>query len=149
MTVKSIFICFILFVASIPGLQCKSSHDLAAKRKMLKEIYLNQFKLTYFRQLLIKSYNNSNSIKEIIYSDHSGFTEPIILTESDNKLIDSFTTSDNEKLKADSIEGYRRAEGSDGKRPLGYILYKINSKWLDSLARHRLKLSGGPKRWME
>ena len=62
---------------------------------MYKSIYIDQFKLTYFRQILSKGYNNSKAIQEIISSDHSGFTEPI-LTEDDYKLIDSLTTVDNE-----------------------------------------------------
>jgi len=108
---------------------------------MYKSIYVDQFKLTYFRKILIKGYNNSNAIQEIINSDHSGFTEPI-LTEADYKLIDSLTSVDNENLKIDSTQGNRRAEGSQGKRPLGYVLGKLNSKWLDSLANKRYKSSG-------
>ena len=104
--------------------------------------------MTYFRQILIKGYNNSKAIQEIINSDHSGFTEAI-LTEDDYKLIDSLTTADNEKMKIDSTQGNRRAEGAQGKRPLGFILDKLNSKWLDSLARQRLKSSGVPKSWTQ
>lgn len=108
---------------------------------MYKSIYIDQFKLTYFRQILSKGYNNSKAIQEIISSDHSGFTEPI-LTEDDYKLIDSLTTIDNEKMKIDSTEGNRRAEGAQGKRPLGFILNGLNSKWLDSIAKKRYKNSG-------
>ena len=104
-------------------------------------MYIDQFKLTYFRQILINSYNNSNAIQEVISSDHSGFTEPV-LTEDDFKLIDSLTIIDNERMKIDSMQGHRRAEGAKGKRPLGYILEKLNNKWLDSLANKRYKSSG-------
>lgn len=45
--------------------------------------------------MLSKAYNNSNAINEIVKSDHSGFHE-LILTESDYKLIDSFTTLHNQ-----------------------------------------------------
>ncbi|MET4082319.1 hypothetical protein ABIB40_002277 [Pedobacter sp. UYP30] len=96
--------------------------------------------MTNFRKILVKGYNNSNAVKEIINADKSGFTEPI-LTEADYKLIDSLTTIDNENLKADSTQSNRRAEGSHGKRPLGYILERLNSKWLDSLANKRYKTS--------
>jgi hypothetical protein len=95
---------------------------------------------------LIKSYNNSSAVREIINTDHSGFTEAI-LSEEDFKLIDSLTTVDNQRLIADSTEGYRRAEGSNGKRPLGYIMDKLNNKWLDSLAKRRLKVNGIPSSW--
>jgi len=108
---------------------------------MYKTIYIDQFKLAYFRQILIKSYNNSRAVQEIIGSDHSGFTEPI-LTTTDYKLIDSLTTIDNNKMKIDSTEGDQRAEGAQGKRPLGYILNRFNSKWLDSLANTQYKSSG-------
>ncbi|MBK7184124.1 MAG: hypothetical protein IPN29_02685 [Saprospiraceae bacterium] len=99
---------------------------------------MNQFKLTYLRQILYKSYNNSKAIKEIINFDHSGFTE-LILSEQDFELIDSVTTAHNEIMKIDSVQGYLRAEGAQGKRPLGFILNKVESKWLDSLARRRLR----------
>ena len=105
---------------------------------MNKSIYIDQFKLAYFREFLRKSYNSSKAIQEIISSDHSGFTEPI-LTEDDYKLIDSLTTADNEKLKIDSIQSNRRAEGAQGKRPLGFILNRLSGKWLDSLANKRYK----------
>lgn len=42
----------------------------------------------------------------------------------------------------DSADGKRRAEGAKGKRPLGFIFDKLDSKWLDSLANKRYKSSG-------
>ena len=121
--------------------ECQHSQKVPSFRKQYKEIYIDEFKLTYLRKLLIKGYNNSSAIKEIINSDRSGFTEPILLAE-DLKLIDSLTSADNQTMIIDSAEGYRRAEGSQGKRPLGFSLGKFQSKWLDSLARKRYKLSG-------
>ena len=97
---------------------CQSTRRTPSTNAEYKEIYLDQFKLTYFRQLLAKSYNNSNSVREIIGADHSGFTEPI-LTDEDYRIIDSLTALDNQHLIIDSIEGHRRAEGAKGKRPLG------------------------------
>ena len=105
------FICFIFLLASLLGLQCKSTLHSTAQKATYKAIYIDQFKFTYFKKILIKSYNNSKAIVEIIDADHSGFTEPI-LTEDDYKLIDSLTTADNENLKIDSTEGNRRAEGA-------------------------------------
>ncbi len=127
-------------------ISCESSHRTQSLKAQYKEIYLDQFKLTYFRQLLKKSYNNSNAIREVIQDDNSGFTEPI-LSEEDYKLIDSLTTIDNQRLISDSTDGHRRAEGAQGKRPLGYIMDKLSSKWLDSLAKRRLKLNGIPSYW--
>lgn len=137
---------FILFTTSIIIPSCESSRRTSSLKAQYKNTYLDQFKLTYFRQLLVKSYNNSNVVQEIINTDHSGFTEPI-LTDEDYKLIDSLTTIDNQHLIADSTEGRRRAEGAQGKRPLGYIMDKLASKWLDSLAKQRLKLNGNPNSW--
>ncbi len=141
MTIKNLFIYFIFLLASFAGLKCKSTHNSTSQKEMYKSIYIDQFKLTYFQKVLAKSYNNSKAVQEIINSDYSGFTEPI-LTEADYKLIDSLATVDNENLKTDSTQGNRRAEGSQGIRPLGYILDRLNSKWLDSFVKKRYKSSG-------
>ena len=103
---------------SLVSASCQSTRRTPSTNAEYKEIYLDQFKLTYFRQLLAKSYNNSNSVREIIGADHSGFTEPI-LTDEDYRIIDSLTTLDNQHLIIDSIEGHRRVEGAKGKRPSG------------------------------
>jgi hypothetical protein len=92
--------------------------------------------------MLVKGFNNSNAIQEIIKFDKSGFTEPI-LTAGDFELIDSLTTADNLKMQIDSTKRIGRvAEGAEGKHPLAFILDKINSEWLDSLANKRYEVSG-------
>lgn len=137
----SVLIYALLHMATILSISsCQSSHKIPSLRKEHKKIYMDEFKLTYFKKLLIKSYNNSKTVSEIFSLDHSSFTE-LILSEDDYKLIDSLTTIDNQYLVADSLEGYRRAEGSNGKRPLGYIMNKLQSKWLDDLAKRRFKLN--------
>jgi hypothetical protein len=141
MNVKKVFTNSLIIIAFLNGLNCKSIKNSKSEKAMYKSIYIDQFRLTYFRKILMKSFNNSNEIKEILKKDHSGFTEPI-LTESDYEFIDSLTKSDNEKMIIDSSFGNKRAEGSQGKRPFGYILEKINSKWLDSIAKKRYKNSG-------
>jgi len=91
--------------------------------------------------MLVKGFNNSKAVQELIDLDHSGFTEPI-LTIDDLELIDSLTTTDNIKMKIDSANRIGRvAEGAEGKHPLGFILDKIDSKWLDSLANKRYRIS--------
>lgn len=146
-TTRAIFYSFLLTILTITT-SCENTHRASALNTQYKEVYLNQFKLTYFRQLLKKSYNNSNAIREIIGDDHSGFTEPI-LTEQDYKIIDSLTTLDNQRLIADSSKSHLRAEGAQGKRPLGFIMDRLTSKWLDSLAKRRLKISGVSDSWSD
>jgi hypothetical protein len=138
MTANKTFLYIFVLLLSINGLYCKSTHSSVSQKAMYKSIYIHQFKLTYFRQIISKGYNNSKAIQEIVSSDHSGFTEPI-LTDDDYQLIDSLTVIDNEKMKIDSAEGNRRAEGAQGKRPLGFILDRLNGKWLDSIANERYK----------
>ena len=139
-THKVIKYSFLVWI-SVIGLQCKSSHNSISQKAMYKSIYVDQFKLTYFRKLLKKGYNNSLAIQEIINTDSSGFMEPI-LTEDDYLFIDSLTTVENEAMRIDSSNGNRRSEGSQGKRPLGLILDRLSSKWLDNLANKRYKSSG-------
>jgi hypothetical protein len=135
------FFCFFYLWASFIGFQCKSTHHISSENAQYKSIYINQFKLTYFRQLLLKGFNNSKPIRDLIAFDQSGFTESILATD-DFKLIDSFTTIDNFKMKMDSANGVGMvAEGAEGKHPLGFILSKLNSKWLESLASNRYKIA--------
>ena len=139
------FIYFFVLFASLIGPHCKSTQTSKSEKAMYRSIYIDQFKLTYFRQLLIKGYNNSKAIQEIIKADHSGFTEHL-LTIDDYRIIDSLTSVDNQKIKADSISRIGRvAEGAAGNHTLGYILNKLESKWLDSMANKRYKNSGVKK----
>ena len=137
---KSLSFYLIFSAAIILTLSCESPRNAHSMEAQFDDIYIEQFKLTYFRQLLRKSYNNSNAIREVIQNDYSGFTEPI-LGEEDFTIIDSLTTIDNQRLVADSTNGRLRAEGAQGKRALGYIMEKLSSRWLDNLARQRLKVN--------
>lgn len=137
---KKILTWFAFSVILLVGINCKSTHSPASQKATHKAIYIEEFRLAYFKHLLIKSYNNSDAIQEIISNDHSGFTEPV-LKENDYKLIDSLTIIDNEKMKNDSTKGNLRAEGAQGKMPLGFILKKLKNKWLDSLANERFRSS--------
>lgn len=132
---------FIIFglLCCLFGFQCKSIHNSKSQKAMYKSIYIDQFKLTYFRKLLVKSYNNSKAVQEIINQDHSGFTE-LILTMEDYRLIDSLTEVDIKTMQADSANSIGRvAEGAEGKHPIEFILDKHESKWLESLANKRYK----------
>jgi hypothetical protein len=145
--INNLIIIFIISL-SLLGTNCKSTQSNKSQKKVLKSIYVDQFRLTYIRKAFLISYNNSEAIKEIINNDRSGFTE-IILTLEDYKFIDSLCFEFNEKLKIDSIEGKMRAEGSDGKRPLGFILNEYGSKWLDSIAKKRYKISEISRIWLD
>ncbi len=148
MNTKSTILYSILLTIVAITISCENVNKAELQKIEKEEIYVNQFKLTYFRLLLSKSYNNSNSVRDIISNDHSGFTEPI-LTEIDFKLIDSLTTIDNQRLITDSSEGHLRAEGAQGKRPLGFIMDILTSKWLDSLSKSRMKISGVSDNWSD
>lgn len=122
--------------------QCRTTQQVKSERRQFKEVYINQFKLTYFRKILIAGFNHSETVKTLIRFDRSGFTEPI-LSEHDYKLIDSLVYLDNQYMMADSSRSIGRvAEGGEGKHVLGYILDRLESKWLDSLANSRFRQSG-------
>ncbi len=141
MTARYRFLYFFALIISITEIQCSSTHHPESKKEGYASLYISQFRLTYFRQMLIKGFNHSKAIQEIIGFDHSGFTEPL-LTIEDLQLIDSLTTLDNRKMQMDSIRRIGRvAEGAEGKHPLEAILEKLDSKWLDSLAKKRYKRS--------
>ncbi|HEX2682718.1 MAG TPA: hypothetical protein VHL77_02225 [Ferruginibacter sp.] len=105
----------------------------------MKESFIYDFKITYFKKLLLAGYNNSAAVNSLIKSDHSGFAE-IILSPGDYHLLDSIVHRDNVLMVKDSIDGYNRAEGAQGKRILKYALDKYQSSWLDSLAKDRAKI---------
>jgi hypothetical protein len=120
-------------------LACKTTRQTNTYTAQMKEAYLYDFKITYFKKLLLAGYNNSDDAKSLIRKDQSGFGE-IILSPDDYNMLDSIVKIDNEVMIKDSLNGNRRAEGTQGKRVLGYALNKYESKWLDSLADTRYKL---------
>lgn len=122
--------------------QCATVQPAKPEHKQFKEVYISQFKLTYFQKVLAAGFNNSEAVKDLIRFDRSGFTEPI-LSEYDYRLIDSLVYLDNQYLVQDSTASIGTvAEGAQGKHVLGYILHRLESKWLDSVATRRYKQSG-------
>ena len=105
----------------------------------MKESFIYDFKITYFKKLLLVGYNKTDAIKSVVSEDQSGFSENI-LSMDDYNLLDSIVKVDNDVMLKDSIVGNRRAEGTQGKRVLGYALNKYESKWLDSLANVRSRI---------
>lgn len=130
----------LLIFMSVTFIQCHKSREKDSQNEM-KSIYIDQFKLTYFRKLLQTGFNNSEAVNNIIKFDRSGFTE-MIMTENDYHLIDSIVLLDNLKMTSDSVNRIGKvAEGAEGKHVLAYILNRLESKWLDSLAKKRYETS--------
>ena len=129
-------VCLVLIISVS---SCKSTQGWTNKKEM-KGIYIPNFKLTYFKKILIAGYNNTNEIKSIVFADHSGFSEPILSME-DYDLIDSLVKIDNHAMILDSINRIGSvAEGAEGKHVFGYALSKYQSSWLDKLSKERFKI---------
>jgi hypothetical protein len=138
---KIIFAFTLLLSISFVFQNCKSSKQIIKPKQSNDELlFINEFKLTYFRQIFLKGFNNINEIHYVLSKDNSGFTELLLLKE-DFKLIDSLSTTANEAMIIDSMNGLYRAEGAQGKRPLQYIMDKLQSNWIDSIASVRYNLS--------
>lgn len=108
--------------------------------RQMKDIYVREFKTTYFKNLLRKGFNNNKGYNDAVKIDNSHYAEPILSSE-DYKYIDSLTTIGNKLMATDSLESFgRRAEGAEGKMVFYYALEKYNSKWLDSICKMRLDI---------
>ena len=133
--------CTPLFLLVLFSIQCRPTRTNNSAEKQYKKIYVDQFKLTYLRKVLQTGFNQSESIRNVVKFDKSGFTEPI-LTEDDYHLIDSLAYIDNSQMMSDSIKRIGRvAEGAEGKHVFDFILNRFDSKWIDSIAKHRYKYS--------
>ena len=127
----------IILSFAILFLSCKTHYQ--SFRSQFNEIYVNQFKLTYTKQLLKKSYNNSAQINSVLTEDRSGFTEPI-LTDEDYRFIDSITTIEANKIKIDSTESIGRvAEGGEGKHVLAFLIQRLESTNLNRTIKSHCK----------
>lgn len=105
----------------------------------MKEIYVESFKMTYFKKMLLAGFRNSTEVKSILNEDHSNFSE-IVLTMDDYLFIDSIVAIDQKKIIADSAYNIGiRAEGAVGKRVFNFALNRYESKWLNNVAKQRSK----------
>ena len=135
-SIPRVLLIFFVFIL----MSCKSTQSWTTKKEM-KGIYIPDFKLLYFKKLMIVGYNNTNEIKNIVSADRSGFSEPILFSIEDYELIDSFVKLDNNNMIQDSINRIgRTAEGTEGKHVFAVALRKYQSKWLDNLAKERFKM---------
>ena len=104
----------------------------------IKSIYIEEFKIAYFRSCLKYSFNNSKEINNLLHIDRSGYGEPIL--GNGYFLIDSLSKIALKKIQQDSIQSLGRvAEGSQGKKVFSNCLKGYNSKWLDSIANAEYK----------
>ena len=133
--------CFLMFMLMLLFVHCRTTQSKASLAEEYKQIYIRQFRVVYFRKILQEGFNQSTAFNEVINSDRSLFTEPI-LTMEDLKLIDSIVNIDNAKMRTDSIERIGKvAEGAEGKQVLGFIMDRLRSNYLDSIAKTRYKKS--------
>ena len=49
----------------------------AKEDRQIKQIYVREFKTTYFKSLLRKGFNNNNGYNNAVEIDNSNFAEPI------------------------------------------------------------------------
>ena len=120
---------------------CRTTQSKASLLKEYKAIYIRQFRTVYFQKILKEGFNQSAAINEMISSDRSLFTEPI-LTWEDLRLIDSLVSTDNAKMRGDSISRIGKiAEGAEGKHVLGFVMDRLRSNYIDSIAKTRYKKS--------
>lgn len=132
----------LLFVAVIISLisSCKPPGQFSrSERKEMKEVYVQSFKMTYLKKMLLSGFRNSKEIKTVLNEDHSSFSE-IVLTMDDYVFIDSIVAIDTETVIADSTYSIGlRAEGAAGKRVFAFALNRYQSKWLNDVAKRRAK----------
>ena len=129
----------IILILIICSVSCNTSKKFVQKKQM-KESFIYDFKIIYYKSLLKKAYNNSQEIKTILSAEASGYGE-IILSKEDFSLIDSLTKKDNEVIIKDSIDQVGRvSEGVQGKNILAFSMSKFYSKWLDGIAKERAKI---------
>ena len=128
--IKHLVCCIVIF-------SCKKIAITNSYNKHIKESYIYDFKIKYFKKLLVAGFNNSESIKKIVDEDRSGYGESILSIE-DYKIIDSVIKNDTKIIIQDSINKVGAvSEGAQGKHIFTYALNKFDSKWLDSLSKAR------------
>lgn len=103
------------------------------------ESYIYDFKMTYLRKTLKAGFYNTDAINKVLSMDRSFFGEAI-LSSDDFSFLDSLAVTENQKMMQDSINRIGRvSEGAQGKRVFDHVLQRMNSKWLDSIAKVRSK----------
>lgn len=127
----------ILFSCLLSGMNCLAQKVQTNYKLQLKQSYIQTFKITYFKRLLVRGFNNSKAINSVVNYENDGYGEPL-LSMDDYRIIDSLINIDNLTMIRDSIHRIGRvSEGAQGKRIFAYALDKFNSKKMNSLALAR------------
>jgi len=101
--------------------------------------WVNEFKEVYFKRCLKHGFNNRSEINQILSQDKSNSGDFPLGIEN-YRFIDSMAKVTSKKIKQDSINHpWKKIPDSTGKRVFKYCLDDYTSKWLDSLAKTRLK----------
>ena len=130
---------FASLLLTISFLHCAKSEKPEEIRGM-DEVFLNEFKLTYFKKLYSVGFNRPPQLDTILLLDHSHFTEPV-LSSDDYRFIDSLVDLDNKWMISDSASSIGRvAEGGEGKHVLNYVLCKMAGTEIEELALKRYKI---------
>lgn len=133
MKTYSILFLTILFISG-----CSTTNSTNTNSQM-EESYISDFKMQYFRKTLKAAFHNSEAINNVLAMDHSVYGEPI-LSADDYSFLDSLAIAENQKMTQDSVNRIGKvSEGAQGKRVFDYVLQRMNSKWLDSIAKERSK----------
>jgi hypothetical protein len=120
-------------------------------KRQYREVYVEQFKLTYLRKILRIGFNETEAVRAVLKDARGGFTEPL-LSEDDEMFIDSVVRTDNFQMVQDSINRRGRvAEGAQGKHVLPFVMNRLESGWLNKMAKKRFKVFNVPPalRWSD
>ncbi len=118
---------------------CKNNRHLTYN-KSLKHAYVYDFKITYFKQLLLEGFNKSEAIKEVLNNDASKGLSDSQLSLQDIEIINHYAKMGNIEMEKASIKNPGMAEGSEGKYVFSFALERFNSQWLDSLSNARYNI---------
>ncbi len=114
------------------------SCSVTKEEKVLKKIYIKEFKYRYFASCVKNGFDNSKEVQTLFEVDNSGYGEPILGDKY--LLIDSIAKITAKKIKLDSVNSIGKiAEGVQGKKVFSTCLCEYNSNWLDSIAKNEYK----------
>ena len=119
---------------------CKPSEISSKQKETMRQIYVSEFKLQYFQNLLYQGFNRSEDFKRATSIDRSNYSE-ILLSIDDYVIMNKKVEQDNKLMVQDSVQSIgTRAEGAEGKQVYSYALRKYQIKILDSLANARFRI---------